>query len=69
MISSLIYLVIYLVVTGLIVWLLLYVIDAIPLPEPFHRIARVLVIVLGVIIIIVLLLSLIGEPTGFKLPR
>jgi hypothetical protein len=44
MITSLVYLVIYLIVVGLIIWLLTYLVDAIPLPEPFgrgaHRAAR-----------------------------
>jgi hypothetical protein len=60
MISALIYLVIYIVVLSLVVWLLLYLIDAIPLVEPFHRVARVAIIVIAVLIVIVLLLNFIG---------
>jgi hypothetical protein len=60
MITSLVYFVIYLIVIGLIVGLLLYLIDQIPLPEPFHRIARVAVIAIGVLIVILLLLNFIG---------
>ena len=60
MINSLIYLVIYLVVIGIIIWLLLYLIDAIPLPEPFHRVAKVVITVVGVLIVILLLLQFIG---------
>jgi hypothetical protein len=67
MIGTLITLVIYVVVLGLVVGLLLYVIDTIPVPEPFHRIARVMVIVVGCLILIVLLLSLIGDAPS--LPR
>jgi hypothetical protein len=59
MITALVYLVIYIVVVGLICGLLLYLIDAIPVPEPFHRIARIAIIVIGVLICILLLLSLI----------
>jgi hypothetical protein len=59
-IASLIYLMIYLVVVGLVIWLLTYLIDAIPLPEPFHRVARIAVLVIGVLIMIVLLLNFVG---------
>jgi hypothetical protein len=67
MISTLISLVIYCVVLGLVMWLLLYIIDTIPIPEPFHRVAKVVVIVVGCLILIVLLLGLIGEAPRLKL--
>lgn len=68
MIQSLIALVIYLVVVGLIVGLLLWLIDAVPIPEPFHRVARIAIIVVGVLIVVLLLLSLIdGGPPHLKL--
>lgn len=67
MISALITLVIYIVVLGLVTWLLLYIIDTIPLPEPFNRVARVLVIVVACLILIVLLLGLVGEAPRLKL--
>ena len=60
MVTALIHLIIYLIVIGLIVWLLLYLIDTIPLPEPFNRVARVCIIVLSVLIVILLLLQLVG---------
>ena len=67
MIAALVSLVIYLVVIGLIVWLLLYLIDAIPVPQPFHKVARVAIMVVGVLIVILLLLNLIGMGDG--MPR
>lgn len=60
MITSLIYLVIYIIIIGLIIWLLLYAIQAIPLPPPFYQIARVAIIVVGVLIVILLLLHFLG---------
>ena len=60
MIAALIHLVIYLIVIGVIIWLLLYLIDAIPLPQPFHRVARTLIIAVGVLIVILLLLQFVG---------
>ncbi len=68
MLNTLVYFVIYLIVVGCIIGLLLWLIDAVPIPEPFHRIARIGVIVIGVLIVIFLLLSIIdGGPTKFRL--
>jgi hypothetical protein len=44
----------------LIVWLLLYVIDMIPLPGPFRQVARVIVMVVAVIWLIKVLLGVSG---------
>jgi hypothetical protein len=60
MITTLIYLVIYLIVIGLICWVLLYAVDNLPLPAPFGQIARVIIIVIGCLIVILLLLQLLG---------
>lgn len=60
MITSLIMLVVYLIVIGIIVWLLIYLIDNVPLPEPFNRVARVVIMVVGVLIVILLLLQFVG---------
>lgn len=40
------------VVVGLIVWLALYALEAIGLPEPFGKIARIIVIVAAVVFLI-----------------
>jgi cytochrome c biogenesis protein CcdA len=61
MIAGLIHLVIYLIILGVIIWLLLWLIDNVPLPEPFNRVARVVVIVIGVLVLILALLNFI-EP-------
>ena len=55
-----------LILIGLVVWLLLWLIDQIPLPDPFGRMARIVVIVVGVLIVILLLLQLVEPGT---LPR
>jgi hypothetical protein len=67
MLAALIHLVIYIIVVGVIVWLLLYLNDTIPVPEPFHKVVRIVVIVVGVLIVILALLSLVGVDYG--LPR
>ena len=71
MITALVYLVIYLIVIGLVMWLLNYLIDTIPVPEPFNRIGKIVILVIGVLIVIALLLQLVGG-TGtlhLNLPR
>ena len=60
--QSLFQIVIYLIVTGLIVWLLLWLIDYIGLGEPFNRVAKVIVVVAGVLIVIYALMGLTGVP-------
>ena len=66
MIAALIHLVIYIIIVGIIVWLLLWLIDAIPVPQPFHNVARVVIIVVGVLIVILALLNFV-EPGSLKL--
>jgi len=68
MITSLVYLVIYILVIGVVIWLLLYLIDNVPLPDPFHRIARVVIMVVGVLVVILLLLQFVGAIDG-GMPR
>jgi len=68
MIQSLIYLVIYLIVIGLVLWLLNYLIDNVPLQDPFRRVAKVALMVVGVLIVIVLLLQFAGI-LGDGVPR
>lgn len=62
MISVLIQLLVVLLVVGVIWWLL----DYLPVPEPLNRIAKVIVIVVGAIILVVLLLNVAGVNTGIS---
>lgn len=65
MIAILIQIVVVLIVLGLLV----YLIDAIPLPDPFGRIAKLCIIVIGVLIIVLMLLSLTGVDVGLRTIR
>jgi hypothetical protein len=56
-------------VVGLIVWLLMFLIDYVPVPAPFNRVAKIIIMVVAVLIVIFLLLGLIGEGPGLRLPR
>jgi cation transporter-like permease len=69
MISALITLIVYLLVIGLLYWLVIYVIDSVPIPDPPARIIKIALMVLMVLVIIVLLLQLLGGNTGLNLPR
>lgn len=53
--------VIVLVIVGLVLWLLSYLVSAVGLPEPFAKVAKVIILVIGVLFLINLLLSLIGH--------
>ena len=64
MIPQLINLLIYLVVVGLILGIVLWVNDTVPVPAPFHNIIRIVSIVVAAIILILLLLQLIGVDVG-----
>jgi TRAP-type C4-dicarboxylate transport system permease small subunit len=71
MISALITLIIYLLVLGLLYWLVIYVVDTIPIPDPPARIIKIALMVLMVLVIIVLLLNMLGIGVGgdLRLPK
>lgn len=60
--QSLVSAVVYLIIGGLIVWLLLWLVDYLKLPEPFGKVARVVIVVVSVLIVISVLLGLAGHP-------
>ena len=60
MIQQLLLFVIYLIIIGLVFWLIQYVLGMLPLPEPFPMIIRVVLAVVLVIIVILMLLNLVG---------
>ena len=56
-----------LVVVCLVVGLLWYVLDALPVPDPLNRFAKIAAVVVGCLIIIMLLLDVAGYSTGVRL--
>ncbi len=64
--SMLVTVVLYLIVVGLIVWLLFWLVGYCGLPEPFNKIAHVLIAVVAVLIVISVLLSLVGGQPVFR---
>jgi len=61
-IEGLVELVIYLAVVGGILWLLLWLINYVGLPEPFAKVVKIIIMVVGVLILINVLLGFAGHP-------
>lgn len=68
MISALITLLVYLLILGILWYVIDFVIRTLPVPDPFARIIKIVVVVIFCLIMISLLLSLIGVG-GIDLPR
>jgi len=64
MIGALINLIIYIMIVAVILALVFWVIQEIPLPEPINRILRITVVVIAALVIILLLLQLLGVGMG-----
>ena len=60
--GALVQAVVYLIVAGLIVWLLYWLLGEVNPPEPFRKIGRVLLAVVSVLVVISILMGLIGKP-------
>lgn len=69
MIPALINLIVYLLIVGILLALVWYVLDAIPIPEPINRIVKVVVVVVAALVIILVLLQLVGVGGGTGLPK
>jgi predicted membrane protein len=55
-----------LIVAGLVFWLLWFLLDYCAIPEPFNKIAHVILMILAVCVIIGLLLSVVGGQPLFR---
>lgn len=58
--------IVYLLVGGLVFWLLHFLIEYINPPEPFKKVALVVLMVLAVLVVIGVLLSLVGGTPPFR---
>jgi hypothetical protein len=65
-ISMLVTVVLTIIVAGLVFWLLIWLIDYCGIPEPFNKIAHVLVAIVAVLVIIGVLMSMIGGQQIFR---
>lgn len=64
--SSAINVVVMLIVAGLIFGLLWWLVDYCGIPEPFHKVAKVVLAVLAVLVVIGILLSLVSGTPVFR---
>jgi glucan phosphoethanolaminetransferase (alkaline phosphatase superfamily) len=69
MIAGLINLIVWLLIVGILIALVYWVLDAIPVPQPINKIVKVVVIVVCALIVILMLLQLIGVGTGVDMPK
>ena len=69
MIGALISLIVWLVVVGILYWLVIWVIDAVPIPDPPARFIKIALTVLMVIVVVLLILQLVGIDVGPDMPR
>lgn len=60
--ESLLWLVVTIIVIGLIFWLLDWALKSFALPEPFAKIARVVLVLAAVLFLIKALLTVVGHP-------
>jgi len=69
MINALITLIIWLLVIGILYWIVIYVLDAIPIPDPPNRIIKVVLAVVLALVVLMVLLDLLGVHSGVSFPR
>jgi hypothetical protein len=60
--SSLVNVIIWIIVAGLIFWLLTWLVDYCGVPEPFRKVAKVVIAVVAVLMLINAILTLAGSP-------
>ncbi len=65
--SSAVTVIVYLVVAGLVFWLLWWLVNYIAPPEPFRKVANVILAILAVLVVIGILLSLVGGQPIFRM--
>ena len=65
-ISAAVGVIVYLMVAGLIFWLLWWLVDFLAPPEPFRKIASVVLAILSVMVVIGILLSLVNGTPVFR---
>lgn len=66
-ISMLVTLVVTLIVAGLIFWMLIWLIDWCGTPEPFNKVAKVIVAIVAVLVVIGALMQLAGGQQIFRM--
>ena len=60
--SEMVVWVIYLVIIGLVFWAVLWFINYVGIPEPFNKVAKVIVGLVALLVVVNLLMSIAGHP-------
>lgn len=60
--TAVIGLLIFLIVVGVVIGLVFYIVQALPVPDPLGRIIKVIAMVIGIVAIMVVLLQFAGWP-------
>jgi hypothetical protein len=61
-IPGLLFLILYTIVVGLMVWLCWYIVDVTRIPAPFNWLVKIVAAVLGILVLIVALMQLMASP-------
>jgi len=69
MIPALVNLLIFLIIVALVIGLVFWVCDFLPIPEPFNKFVKGAAIIVGVLIVILLLLQLTGAVGTIAVPK
>lgn len=70
MIGTLVTIIIYVLILGLLYWLCTYLLGLFPLPEPMNRIIQAIIVVVFVLVLISILISVLGGGAYYHaLPR
>jgi hypothetical protein len=71
MIGALINLIVWLLIIGVLWYLVIYVLDAVPVPDPPARLIKVAVTVIMCLVLLMVVLSIFGinTGTGFNVPK
>jgi hypothetical protein len=71
MIVALINLIIWLLVLGIVYWLVVWLIDSVPIPDPPARLIKIGLVVIMTLLVILMLLNFIGIDIGgdLRVPR
>ena len=60
--SGLLPLLVQLICIGLVMWLCIWLVDYVGLPEPFHKVAKVIIAVVAVLVLIGFIMAVAGTP-------
>jgi predicted PurR-regulated permease PerM len=64
--TGMVTIVVYLIVAGLVFWLLSWLVDYCEVKDPFRKVAKIVLAIMAVLVVIGILLSLVGGTPIFR---